>query len=529
MYGIAWLLCCDLAVQLTIGEASAYENVALHKTAQQQYPFSNGYWGANKAVDGKYSIRSADGGQCTISDNQKQTATWWVDLGDVLSIHHIKIYHRTDDLTWDANNGHPPRFLGFSVYISNTTNKDDGILCFKDTNYTRATIPDNVTIECVKHGRYVIYYNERLPGVTYPDGYSQYAYNELCELEVYGCPNSMVYRNNCNLSCPRNCKEGLCNIESGTCLGCNKGFKGLRCEEQCDGRTYGENCGMFCGPCLNLEQCHQVNGTCFKGCDKGFYGEWCTKGCIDGFYGYNCEDTCNINCGVPGKCDRVTGECEGGCQAGWKDLKCDQKCDGGRFGQNCAQSCGVCLDKEQCHHIKGICPNGCDRGYLGVNCTQECLQGFHGYQCNETCSATCLNMSCNAVTGACPVVSSPDLNTFLIIGGAAVVTFVSLVVVDTLCFVFRRKSTSRIDKEQNHSEKRGEQFSLGNTTPNDGIYDRISENRQYQELGPKTDGYDNGGYQGVGPRKEINGKTKDNKEYQELGQMSQPSHYDSLH
>lgn len=41
-------------------------------------------------------------------------------------------------------------------------------------------------MECPVHGQYVIYYNERLPGVTYPDDYSQYAYNELCEVEVFG-------------------------------------------------------------------------------------------------------------------------------------------------------------------------------------------------------------------------------------------------------------------------------------------------------------------------------------------------------
>lgn len=33
---------------------------------------------------------------------------------------------------------------------------------------------------------YVIYYNERLKGVTYPDGYSDYVGSDLCEMEVYG-------------------------------------------------------------------------------------------------------------------------------------------------------------------------------------------------------------------------------------------------------------------------------------------------------------------------------------------------------
>ena len=77
-------------------------------------------------------------------------------------------------------------FLGFSLYISNTTDKSQGTLCFKDSNYTSSTIPPVVNISCAVHGQYVIYYNERLAGVIYPSDYYPYAYNLLCEVEVYG-------------------------------------------------------------------------------------------------------------------------------------------------------------------------------------------------------------------------------------------------------------------------------------------------------------------------------------------------------
>ena len=91
------------------------------------------------------------------------------------------------------SNIYASRFLGFSVYVSNTTNKLDGVLCFKDTNFTLITIPAVFATTCFGHGQYVIYYNERKGGGSDPPYYSPYVYSEICELEVYG--ESIQFKN----------------------------------------------------------------------------------------------------------------------------------------------------------------------------------------------------------------------------------------------------------------------------------------------------------------------------------------------
>lgn len=72
-------------------------NIALNKQAYQQYPLlANKQYEANNSVDGRKSDLTREGGQCTISA-AKHTATWWVNLTAILSIHHITIYFMTNN------------------------------------------------------------------------------------------------------------------------------------------------------------------------------------------------------------------------------------------------------------------------------------------------------------------------------------------------------------------------------------------------------------------------------------------------
>jgi hypothetical protein len=78
------------------------------------------------------------------------------------------------------------RFLGFSVYVSNTTNKGNGFLCYHDANNDASSIQSVINIDCQVVGRYVIYYNTREGKLSQKPTYSKEAYIELCEVEVFG-------------------------------------------------------------------------------------------------------------------------------------------------------------------------------------------------------------------------------------------------------------------------------------------------------------------------------------------------------
>lgn len=72
------------------------------------------------------------------------------------------------------------------MYVSNTTDTQQKVLCYKDNTFNENAVPTVFTTTCPVHGRYVIYYNEKLTGNENLDENNTFVVNNLCEVEVYG-------------------------------------------------------------------------------------------------------------------------------------------------------------------------------------------------------------------------------------------------------------------------------------------------------------------------------------------------------
>ncbi|XP_061170722.1 uncharacterized protein LOC133180169 [Saccostrea echinata] len=174
---------------------------------------------ASNAVDRNPSTCT---GTEPIGTSSKYTSVWWrVDLGGIYSIHSIRILFK--DYGPQYVTRQRGRFAGFSIFLSNSTKKEDWILCYKDGPELP---PLDFNTTCMIYGRYIIYYNERLKGVTYPETTSS---TTLCEVIVDGCAKKGVYGVNCDQPCPINCQEQRCHIDNGNCL-CKPGYTGDKCE-----------------------------------------------------------------------------------------------------------------------------------------------------------------------------------------------------------------------------------------------------------------------------------------------------------
>ncbi|XP_061170685.1 multiple epidermal growth factor-like domains protein 6 [Saccostrea echinata] len=204
-----------------------------------------------------------------------KTVWWTVDLGANYSIYSISIDFKDYKEFGDYEMRQRGRFAGFSLYLSYTPNIKDDVLCYKNT---LPLPPLKFNTTCIGYGRYVIYYNERLDGVSYPEGYQTLnLYTELCEVTVQGCVEEGFYGSNCSIHCPINCQNQRCNIVNGACLGCFPGYVGEMCEGECAWGFYGMECKKKCGHCKRNTSCNHVTGNCDRGCAAGWIGKQCNQ------------------------------------------------------------------------------------------------------------------------------------------------------------------------------------------------------------------------------------------------------------
>ncbi|XP_061170744.1 receptor-type tyrosine-protein phosphatase epsilon-like [Saccostrea echinata] len=465
-------------------------NLALERPAWQAYNFTGKSieWGASKAVDGFYAKRGANGNKCTISGNEQRTATWWVNLQSVVSISYVKIYYRTDNL--QSPSVYVSRFAGFFLYVSNTTAKEDGHLCFHEIQNISGTPIEDQRINCSVYGQYVIYYNERKAGVTYPNYYSNYAYNELCELEVYGCPDSRYYGKYCDKLCPNSCLGQRCNISTGNCLACTPGYKGPRCSQECDVGKYGLKCKRLCGYCRDGTSCHHIEGTCLQGCSPGYMGSLCDSECDIGMYGANCSHTCG-HCLNDTQCHHVNGTCLQGCSTGYKGFPCTEECGLGRYGYKCYGTCGHCINDTNCDHVNGSCVQGCSSGYVGLLCNTQCEMRKWGINCRNNCSTDCVNQKCYHHSGDCITNKPLELqeerpSALAIAGGVIAAIFVLLIIVVSI--ILRRRTqtlkASNADKRTMSAETNLSDINTPSKTVNEGlrnIYENMEGTSYFKE------------------------------------------------
>ncbi|KAF3848711.1 hypothetical protein F7725_015208 [Dissostichus mawsoni] len=229
----------------------------------------------------------------------------------------------------------------------------------------------------------------------------------------------------CNRSCL--CVNGAsCSALEGRCS-CAAGWRGERCQLQCQDGTYGLDCTERCD-CSHADGCHHSTGI------------HCDSVCAEGRWGPNCSLSCNCRNGA--SCSPDEGTCE--CAPGYRDTTCQRICSPGYFGHRCSQTCPQCVHSVgPCHHVSGHqwgpncihtcnCHNGayCSAYDGECKCTlgsasagtertvitsldsapvapdswdatvNRCPAGSYGYGCRQVCD--CLNNStCDHMTGTC--------------------------------------------------------------------------------------------------------------------------------
>lgn len=187
----------------------------------------------------------------------------------------------------------------------------------------------------------------------------------------YGC-QAGYYGLFCSNVCPKFCHDNKCNVTSGKCLSCIKGYY----------KDYDEHCVQCPERCTACNS----NYSCFA-CNSGFKGQFCQDECSD--------------CKSGTSCDKYTGFCFDNCSEGLSgelcDMKCASKCKScSRYNH---EECISCADDDNGLPCKEECFNRCLKNTCNDSenlCTYGCSSGFWGGEtCNQTCLTFCKDIVCN--------------------------------------------------------------------------------------------------------------------------------------
>ncbi|XP_065923621.1 receptor-type tyrosine-protein phosphatase epsilon [Magallana gigas] len=423
---------------------SGYDNLALNKnTNQTNVATSCAACVAKNAVDGKISTCMRTEAIGLTTNNQHET-WWYVDLGGVFNLYNIRIQFR-NDYGMEFTMRQRGRFAGFSLYVSNTTDRRTGYLCYHNKDELP---PLDFNINCISHGRFVIFYNERKGG-AYPDGsQTSSVFTELCEVTVKGCVGLDVYGSTCDKPCTEHCPEPRCNISNGACYSCAPGWKGDFCKQACSSGYYGKKCITKCdGHCYENKPCNHISGFCGNGCLDGWTGVKCNQPCPPGKYGPGCINSCA--CFNNATCNITTGKCDAGCELGYTGDKCNKSCEN---LADCKSPCnGHCFNNDPCNTTNGLCSSGCAPGYVGTFCNRTCGLGTFGLNCMQNCSSLCNDSICHHINGSCnektvtPLKAVPTSNTGAIAGGVIGTVVVLSVLFGILYFRWRQNKSKMSD------------------------------------------------------------------------------------
>nr|XP_022305549.1 uncharacterized protein LOC111112375 isoform X5 [Crassostrea virginica] len=349
----------DLAISLVgLIATLAYDNLSYNKDTSQSHTYPGPGYGAENAVDGNPATCMRTH---AIGPNSPDKTVWWkVDLGGVYNIYSVNILFKNYD---GFESRQRCRFAGFSLFIANTGERESSSLCYKDGPELP---PLNFSTTCTLSGRYVIFYNERLDGYSYPAGYevATNVFTELCEVTVRECDDG-AYGYGCVNNCSGYClNDTPCDKETGHCdIGCAPGYINAFCSQKCNSGTFGNGCtGRCSGNCLNNDVCHHIDGACTGGCMNGYIGKLCSKACIKGYYGRNCLSNCFPNCKI---CNPTDGTCT--CMAGWTGLNCSIACHN-YYGEDCLYPCSPLCVNQTCDRFNGTCLTACKNESFGDKC-----------------------------------------------------------------------------------------------------------------------------------------------------------------